>query len=104
WLMGTAKMPDVVNGYKWELYNIAEDYSENNDLATTMPDKLHELQELFLVEASKYNVFPLDNSVLQRALQPRPSATPGRTLFTYSGPVTGIDPSNPTNILHKYYT
>ena len=33
WLMGTAKMPDVVNGYKWELYNIAEDYSENNDLA-----------------------------------------------------------------------
>ena len=33
WLMGTAKMPDVLNGYKWELYNIAEDYSQNNDLA-----------------------------------------------------------------------
>ena len=27
WLMGTVKMPDVINGYKWELYNIAEDYS-----------------------------------------------------------------------------
>ena len=26
WLMGTAKMPDVLTGYKWELYNIAEDY------------------------------------------------------------------------------
>ena len=61
--MGTAKLPDdVVNGYKWELYNIAEDYSENNDLAAKMPDKLREMQELFLVEATKYNVFPLDNS------------------------------------------
>jgi arylsulfatase A-like enzyme len=51
--MGTAKMPDVINGYKWELYNIAEDYSESNDLAAKMPDKLRQLQELFLVEASK---------------------------------------------------
>ena len=41
WLLGTVKMPeDVVNGYKWELYNIAEDCSENNDLAEKMPDKL----------------------------------------------------------------
>jgi len=104
WLMGTAKMPDVVNGYKWELYNIAEDYSENNDLATSMPDKLRELQELFLVEASKYDVFPLDNSVIQRVLEARPSATAGRTLFTYSGAVSGIDPSNAANILDKSYT
>ena len=51
--MGTAKMPDVINGYKWELYNIAEDYSASNDLAAKMPDKLRQLQELFLVEASK---------------------------------------------------
>jgi arylsulfatase A-like enzyme len=59
WEMGLAKMPtDVVNGYKWELYNIAEDYSEYNDLAAKMPDKLRELQELFLVQALKYNVFP----------------------------------------------
>ena len=56
---------DVINGYKWELYNIAEDYSQNNDLAAKMPDKLREMQELFLVEAAKYNVFPLDNSVLR---------------------------------------
>ena len=34
WLMGMGKMPDVVNGYKWELYNLAEDYSQYNDLAT----------------------------------------------------------------------
>src|SRR3954465_4824500 len=60
WLLGTAKLPaDVVNGYQWELYNIAEDYSENNDLASKMPDKLREMQQLFLVEAEKYQVFPL---------------------------------------------
>lgn len=66
WLMGTVKMPEVVDGYNWELYNIANDYSENNDLAAKNPAKLSELKELFIVEATKNNVFPLDNSVLTR--------------------------------------
>ena len=71
WLLGLEKMPNVVTGYKWELYNIAEDYSQANDLAATMPDKLREMQELFLVEAAKYQVFPLDNSILPRLLGPQ---------------------------------
>lgn len=33
WLLGLTKMPDVVNGYRWELYHVAEDYSQANDLA-----------------------------------------------------------------------
>jgi hypothetical protein len=78
-------MPEVLNGYKWELYNIADDYSENNDLSAKYPDKLRELQELFLVEAQKYQVFPLDNSILSRLLTPRPSATAGRTEFHLFG-------------------
>jgi arylsulfatase A-like enzyme len=104
WLMGMAKMPNVVNGYKWELYNIAEDYSEANDLAAKMPDKLREMQELFLIEASKYNVFPLDNTVIQRLLTPRPSATAGRDVFTYSGVTSGIDVSDAPSILNRSYT
>ncbi|WP_375143960.1 arylsulfatase [Bradyrhizobium sp. Ash2021] len=105
WLLGTAKLPeDVVNGYKWELYNIAEDYSESNDLAAKMPDKLRELQELFMVEATKYNVFPLDNSVLQRVITPRPSATAGRNTFTYSGELSGIPESDAPSILNRSYT
>jgi len=103
WLMGLAKMPDVVNGYKWELYHIADDYSENNDLAAKMPDKLREMQELFLVEAAKYNVFPLDNSVIQRAIAPRPSTTAGRTEFTYSGETSGLDPAAAPNIIARSY-
>jgi arylsulfatase len=104
WLMGTTKMPDVVDGYKWELYNLTEDFSENNDLAAKMPDKLHEMQELFLMEAAKYNVFPLDNSILERLLTPRPSTTAGRNDFTYSGVISGIPSSNAPSIVNRSYT
>src|SRR5262245_41906182 len=93
WLMGTAEMPPL-NEYKWELYNIADDYSENNDLAAQNPDKLKELQSLFMDEARKYQVLPLDNSILERILAPRPSATAGRTEFTYSSEVSGIPTGN----------
>jgi arylsulfatase A-like enzyme len=104
WMMGMGKMPEVVNGYTWELYNIAKDYSEANDLAATMPDKLRELQQLFLVEAAKYNVFPLDNSVAARLIAPRPSGTAGKNVFTYSSAITGIDPAFAPNLLNKSYT
>ena len=104
WLMGTTKMPDVVNGYKWELYNIAEDFSQSNDLAAKMPDKLRQMQELFLMEATKYNVFPLDNSILARVLTPRPSGTGGRNVFTYSGEIPGLAPSDAPNLLNRSYT
>jgi hypothetical protein len=104
WLMGVGHLPDVVNGYKWELYNIAEDYSENNDLAAKMPGKLRSIQELFLVEAAKYNVLPLDNNILERALTPRPSPTAGKSVFTYSGEVAGIPTGSAPNILGKSFS
>ena len=101
WLLGTAKMPDMMTGYKWELYNITEDYSENNDLAAKNPDKLKELQALFMDEAKKYQVFPLDNSILERAAAPRPSAIAGRTEFTYSGEVSGVPDGNAPNLTRQ---
>jgi arylsulfatase len=103
WAMGTTKLPDV-NQYNWELYNIAEDYSQANDLAAQNPAKLKELQALFLTEAAKYNVFPLDNSVLPRLLTPRPSATAGRTVFTYTGENSGIPVANAPSVLDRDYT
>ncbi|HLW88961.1 MAG TPA: arylsulfatase [Terriglobales bacterium] len=104
WLLGTAKLPDVVDGYKWELYNLNDDYSEYNDLAAKYPDKVRDLKELFLVEATKYNVLPLDNSVLPRLITPRPSATAGRTLFTYTGEISGLPVSDAPSILNKSFT
>ena len=59
---------------------------------------------MFLVEAAKYNVFPLDNDILQRLVTPRPSATAGRTTFSYSGRVSGIPASSSPDILTKSYT
>ena len=104
WLMGTGKMPDVVNGYHWELYNIAEDYSEYNDVAAQQPAKLRELQALFSTEAAKYNVFPMDNSTFTRLLTPRPSAVAGKTVFTYAGENSGIPVGNAPSILDRNYT
>jgi arylsulfatase A-like enzyme len=104
WLMGTVKMPEVLNGYIWELYNIAEDYSQNIDLSAQYPDKLKALQELFLVEAQKYQVFPLDNSILERLLTARPSATAGRTEFTYAGEMSGLPDGSAPNTLAKSYS
>jgi Sulfatase len=103
WLMGVGKLTNVLD-YKWELYNIADDYSENNDLAAKKPEKLREMQDIFFVEASKYNVFPLDNAVLARALTPRPSPVAGKTVFTYSGEISGIPAGSAPSILGKSYS
>ncbi len=102
WVLN-APMPDV-NDYKWELYDLAEDYSQYNDLAAKMPEKLKEMQALFLQEAKKYNVLPLDNSQFARAIAPRPSATAGQTVFTYSGVMAGIPLSDAPSILNRSYT
>ena len=102
WLLG-ATMPSLDN-YKWELYNVAKDYSENNDLAAQMPDKLKEMQALFLSEAAKYQVFPLDNSGFVRILAPKPSATAGKTEFTYTGVNAGVPFGNAPSILDRDYT
>ncbi len=103
WALGTTKLPDI-GDYKWELYNITNDFSQNNDLAAREPAKLKEMQELFLAEAAKYQVLPLDNSILPRIITPRPSATAGRTVFTYSGPNANIPVGNAPSVLNKDYT
>jgi arylsulfatase A-like enzyme len=51
---------------KWELYNVAEDFSESTDLATSNPEKLEELVAIFDEEAWKYNVYPLYDDMIKR--------------------------------------
>ncbi len=50
----------------WELYNLDDDFSQANDLAKSNPEKLHELQDRFVEEAKKYDVFPLDPRFAER--------------------------------------
>jgi len=104
WELGTGKLANLNTGYQWELYHITEDYSQFNDLAAKMPDKLKEMQALFATEAPKYNVFPLDNTGFARLLTPRPSAVAGRTVFTYTGENAGIPFGNAPSILDRDYT
>jgi hypothetical protein len=81
----TAGRGDGFLDAPWELYNINEDFSQAVDLATTMPEKLKDLQAKFLVEAKKYEVFPLDPRFSER-LNPalRISGAP-KTSWTYFG-------------------
>ena len=104
WDLATGKLPDVVNGYKWELYNITEDFTQNNDLSAKNPAKLKELQDLFVSEAAKYNVLPLDNTAFVRLQTPRPSAVAGKTVFTYTGENSGIPVGNAPDIMDKDFT
>lgn len=77
--------------YEWELYNVDEDFSQAENLASQYPEKLQALKDQFLVEATKYNVLPLDDSTIERFdVANRPSLTAGRTTFTYYEGMTRI--------------
>lgn len=104
WELSTKAPPDVITGYNWELYNVVDDPTQSEDLASKMPDKLRQLQEMFYSEAKRYNVLPLDNSTLARWNTPRPSLTAGRTEFSYSGELIGTPASAAPSILNKGYT
>jgi arylsulfatase A-like enzyme len=104
WELSTKPAPDVITGYNWELYNVKDDPTESDDLATRMPDKLKEMQDLFYAEAKKNNVLPLDNSSLARWNTARPSLTAGRKTFTYTGELSNVPASGAPSILNKAYT
>jgi len=70
---------------EWQLYNIDKDFSQATDLAAQFPKKLDELKSLFDREAREYQVYPLDDRFIERAVNPnRPSVVAGRTHFRYS--------------------
>ena len=99
---GFSPSPD---DFKWELYNINEDFSQSNDLAAKNPAKLKELQALFDKEARKYNVYPLDSSAGERGnpgIRPSPSA--GRTDFTFYPGIIRIPEGSAPDFKSKSYT
>jgi arylsulfatase A-like enzyme len=111
WMASTTplRLPWVTTGYepnpddfKWELYNVSQDFSQANNLADKNPDKLKELQKAFDVEARKYNVYPLDSSFASRADPAiRPSLTTGRSEFTYYPGMIRIPEGSAPNFKNK---
>lgn len=99
----TAKATDPMK-MEWELYNLNDDYSQSTDLAAKYPDKLKQLQSMFMDEAKKYQVLPLDTSVLPRMITPRPSITAGRNLFTWTHPLIGTPNGDAPSVLNASYT
>ncbi|MBM4293929.1 MAG: arylsulfatase [Deltaproteobacteria bacterium] len=89
---------------KWELYNVQEDFSQANDLAAQHPQKLKQLQALFMGEAKKYNVLPLDDRFAERAIAARPSLTAGRNSLTYYPGAVRLPGACSPNLLNKSYS
>jgi arylsulfatase len=92
---------------KWEVYHIAEDFSQAVDLATTNPQKLRELQDQWWVEAARYNVLPLDWRAVERLnaeLMGRPSLAGDRRTYTYYPGQLGLPNDAAPRILNKSWT
>jgi arylsulfatase A-like enzyme len=69
----------------WELYNLEEDWSQANDLAAKMPEKLAQLKDIFLIEAAKNKVLPIGGGLWVIALHPEQRVAPPYTEWTFSG-------------------
>ena len=114
WLAGTvhraaweSKPRATFENDKWELYDARSDFSLANDLAGKNPDKLKEMQELFLKEAVKYQVLPLDDRTLERlnaALVGRPDLMAGRNSLTVHQGMTGMSENVFINVKNRSHT
>ncbi|MDQ7823681.1 MAG: arylsulfatase [Candidatus Eremiobacteraeota bacterium] len=87
----------------WELYDTTTDWSQAHDLAKENPKKLHELQRLWLIEAVKYNVLPLDDRFVERVdpdLAGRPQLIKGTRQLLFGG-MGRLTESSIVNIKNK---
>jgi arylsulfatase A-like enzyme len=96
--------PDPLNNQVLQLYNLDKDFSQSQDLAARYPEKVKEMKRMFIDQAKKYKVFPMDASVAARIVAPRPNITAGRTEFVYTRPMTGLPQGDSPMLLDSSYT
>ncbi|MGE5825770.1 MAG: arylsulfatase [Bacteroidota bacterium] len=89
--------------YPWELYDVKKDWTQADDVADKYPAKLKEMQALFWKEAKKYQVLPLDATLVERLITQRPSMTAGRHVFTWTEPLTGTPNGDAPSVLNASY-
>jgi len=103
-LLGQA-VQDPATAFKFELYEVSKDWTQNDDVAAAHPGKVQEMRDLMFAEFAKHQVLPLDASVATRLVTPRPSVAGGRDVFAFSGvPVTGLPRGTSPEILNTSYT
>src|SRR6516164_1663526 len=96
--------PDPLNNQVFQLYDLNKDFTQSDDIAAKNPQKVQEMKRMFVAEAKKYQVFPMDASVAARIVAPRPNITAGRTEFVYTRPMTGLPQGDSPSILDASYT
>ncbi len=104
WEIVGAVNQDPYNNVTWELYDLSKDWTQFDDVAAKYPEKLEEMKKIFLQEAEKYQVLPLDASVATRLVAPRPNITAGRNEFVYTVPMTGVPQGDSPLLLNTSYT
>ncbi len=104
WEAFGAANPDPLNNQILELYDLSKDFSQSQDISDKHPDKLKSMKQMFIAEARKYQVFPLDASVAARIVAPRPNITAGRTEFVYTRPMVGLPQGDSPFLLNSSYT
>ncbi len=105
WDVAGAAVPNPATAFKFELYDVQHDWTQNTDLSAKYPEKVKEMTDLMFGEFAKYQVLPLDASVATRVVAPRPSLSAGRNVFTYSGEtVTGIPGGAAPQLLNTSFT
>jgi arylsulfatase A-like enzyme len=90
----------------WELYDGTNDWTQARDLAAEQPEKLAELQQLFLIEAAKYNVLPLDDRVVERVnpeLAGRPQLIQGNSQVLFPG-MSSLNENCMLNVKNKSHS
>jgi arylsulfatase len=89
----------------WELYQLDKDYSERRNVAKLYPDKLKTLRDLFMEEARKNNVLPIDPRFMERRMNVMlPSLNPGRTVFTYYSAPHQVPDSDAPRVHNRSFT
>lgn len=91
----------------WELYNSNEDFSLSNNLAAQYPDRLKAMQDLFMAEAEKFHVLPIDDRLLERTnaeLMGRPTVMGDRNSITYGEGMRGMGVDIFIDLRGKSYT
>ena len=104
WEAFGAANPDPLNNQVLELYDLNTDFSQSQNIADKYPGKMKEMKQMFIAEARKYQVFPLDASVAARIVAPRPNITAGRTEFVYTWPMVGLPQGDSPFLLNSSYT
>lgn len=104
WQAFSAANPDPLNNQTFQLYNLNTDWNQTSDIAAEHPEKVKNMRAMFLEEAKKYQVLPLNASVGARVAAQRPSLTAGRKELVYTRPMTGLPQGDAPYLLDTSYT